>query len=190
MKLSGLIVFASLTVIGSTTAWAADATSPLDPTQRNSSFAPAPGVTPDKKTPEVKTEVQEKRVDKNVVDKKPAAVGDRRAAIDLTETREKNIREKDSHRPEKLDQPVSAYNQRESSLTPGANVTRLPMMAKYQDGLTASNATTSTRISATDRATAAKINRFIFRKNAPESSVALEGASVTPAAGTSAVQKK
>lgn len=190
MKSSGLIVFASLTVIGSATAWAADATSPLNATQRNTSFAPAPSVTPDKKAPETKAGVQEKRVDKNVVDKKPAAVGERRAAIDITETREKNLREKDSHRPEKVDQPVSAYHLRESSLTPGANVTRLPMMAKYQDGLTASNATTSTRISATDRATAAKINRFIFRKNAPDSGVALEGASLTPAAGSAAVQKK
>jgi hypothetical protein len=190
MKLSGPVFVASLTFIGAATAWSADATRPIDPTERNPSFAPAPSVTPEKKTPETKTSVQEKRVDKNVVDKKPAAVGDRRAAIDVEETREKNVREKDSHRPQKLEQPVSAYNQRESAMTPGANVTRLPMMAKYQDGLTASNVTASTRISATDRATAAKINRFIFRKNAPETSIALEGATITPAAGPAAVQKK
>lgn len=189
MKLPGFIVFASLTLTGAMTAWAADATAPVDYTQRNTPYAPAGTVTPDKKTPEGNATVQEKRVDKTVVDKKPAAVGDRRASIDIKEAREKNVREKDSHTPEKVDQPVSAYNQRESSLTPASNVTRLPMIAKYQDSLTASNVTTTSRTTAADRATAAKINRFVFRKNAPDTSVALEGASVIPAAGGATVKK-
>ncbi|MCX6955825.1 MAG: hypothetical protein NTV51_27080 [Verrucomicrobia bacterium] len=189
MKLPGFIVLASLTLTGAMTARAADATAPVDYTQRNTPYAPAASVSPEKKAPEPDAKVQEKRVDKTVVDKKPAAVGDRRAAIDTKEAREKNVREKDSHTPEKVDQPTSAYNQRESSLTPGANVTRLPMIAKYQDSLTASNVTTTSRTTATDRATAAKINRFVYRKNAPDTSVALEGASVTPAAGGAAVKK-
>ena len=190
MKLSGPIVLASLTLAGAMTARASDATAPVDYAQRNAPYAPAATVTPDKKTPEGNTTVQEKRVDKNVLDKKPAAVGDRRAPIDMKESRDKNVVEKNSHTPEKIDQPVSAYNQRESSMSTGANVTRFPMIAKYQDSLTASNVTTTSRATAADRATAAKINRFVFRRNAPDTSVALDGAPVTPAAGGAAVQKK
>ena len=46
------------------------------------------------------------------------------------------------------------------------------------------------RFPALDRATGAKINRFVFRKNAPDTAVALDGAAVTPAAGGATVQKQ
>lgn len=192
MKLSSLIVLASLTLNGAMTARAADATSPVDYTQRNAPYAPGATVTPDKKTPEAQANatVQEKRVDKTTVDKKPAAVGDRRAPIEMKEMREKKVREKDSHTPEKVEQPMSGYNQQESGMSTGTNTTRYPMAAKYQDSLTASNVTTTSRTSALDRATAAKINRFVFRKNAPDTSVALNGAPVTAAASGVAEPKK
>lgn len=190
MKLPGLIVLSILTLNGAMTARAADATTPVDYTQRNTPFAPAAGVVPDKKTPETNATVQEKRVDKTVLDKKPAAVGDRRAAIDVQETREKNIRDKDSRRPEKLDQPMSAYNHREASLSTATGTTKPPTVTKYQDSLTSASATNMARFPALDHATGAKINRFVFRKNAPDTTVALEGTPITPAAGPSTVRKK
>src|SRR4051794_19628318 len=140
MKLPGLIVLVGLTLTGATAVRAADATTPIDFTQRNAPFAPAGSVTPDKKTPETNSSVQDKRVEKNVVDKKPAAVGDRRAGIDVSEARDKNIREKDSHRPEKLDQPMSNFDHREAPISTSADTKKPQMVAKYQDDLTAANA--------------------------------------------------
>jgi len=83
MTLSRLLFLASLTLSGAIRAHAADATSPLDYTQRNQPFSAAPSVTPDKKSPEANAAVQDKRVDKTVVDKPSATIGDRRAAIDI-----------------------------------------------------------------------------------------------------------
>ena len=192
MKLPGLILLASLTLTGATTAWTADATSPVDYTQRNNPFAPAATVAPDKKAPETNPTVQDKRVDKTVLDKKLAAVGDRRAAVDVKETQDKTIREKDSHRPEKVEQPISTYNHREASMSTATDANKPQLMTKYQDRLTSASSTNMARFPALDRATGAKVNRFVFRKNpsAPTSSVALEGAALTPAAGGATVQTK
>ena len=182
MKLFGLIVPVILTLNGAVMTRAADATTPLDAAQRNAPFAAKASVTPDKKSPETNTTLQEKRVDKSVIDKQPAAVGERRAAIDVTETREKNVREKDSRRPEKIEQPMSAFDHREAPMSTAADATKPQVLTKYQDGLTSASATNMARFPALDRTTGAKINRFVFRKNAPESAAALSGATVTPAA--------
>lgn len=191
MKLPGFIVLVSLTVNGLATARAADATTPVDYTQRNSPYAPAASVTPDKKTPETNTTVQEKRVDKTTVEKKPAAVGDKRAAVDVKEMKEKNVREKDSHKPEKIDQPMSSLDHREAPMSTANDTRKPPMVSKYQDGLTASNSIKTGKLPAMDHATGAKINRFVFRKNEPDNAAAaLGGAPVTPAAGDAPVLKK
>lgn len=190
MKLPGRIACASLTLIGATAVRAADATSPVDYTQRNTPFAPTAPVVPVKKAPETNAVVQEKRVDKTVVDKKPAAVGDRRAAVDVTETREKTIRDKDSRRPETVERSLSAFNHREASMSTAADTNKPPMVTKYQESLTSASATNMARFPALSGATGAKINRFVFRKNAPDTAVALDGTLITPAGGPAAVQKK
>ena len=190
MKLTGLIVFVALLSAGAMITRAADATSPVDYAQRNTPFAPAVPVVPAKQSPETNAAVQEKRVDKSIVDKKPAAVGERRSAIDVQEAREKTIRGKDSHRPEKLEQPMSALNHREASMSTAADSNKPQLITKYQDGLTSASATNMARFPALDRATGAKINRFVFRKNAPDTAVALDGAAITPAAGGATVRKQ
>lgn len=190
MKLPGLIALASLTLTGAGSARAADATTPVDYTRRNTPFAPAANVTPDKQSPQTNATVQDKRVEKNIVDKQPAAVGDRRAAIDVQETRDKNIREKDSRRPEVVEQKLSSFNGRTAPISTGADTTKPPIVTKYQDGLTSASATNMARFPALGSATGAKINRFVFRKNAPDPDSPLVGAAVTPAAGAAAVQKK
>lgn len=191
MKLPSLFVLASLALIGATTARAADATSPVDYTQRNAPYEPTPSVAPGKKAPETNSSVQEKRVDKTILDKKPAVVGERRAAIDVQESREKIIHDKDSRRPEKIEQPMSTFNHREATISTGAETTTRPeMVAKYQDSLTSASATNMARFPAISRATGAKINRFVFRKNAPDTAAALTGAAITPAAGGAAVRQK
>src|SRR5437763_716191 len=75
--------------------FAADATTSVDYTARNGQFATGATISPERSEPRVDEAVQDKRFDKKTVEKLPAAVGDRRAAIDVTETREKNVREKE-----------------------------------------------------------------------------------------------
>ncbi|MSU51095.1 MAG: hypothetical protein EXS37_18730 [Opitutus sp.] len=175
------------------TAGAADATSPVDATQRNTSFSPASTapITPEKQRPKDKANetMQEKRFEKNTIERKTSPLGDRRAPIELTETREKQVRDKDSHRPEAIERKTSAFDHRQSAISTGAATTKPPTVAKYQDSLTSASASNMARFPAMDRATNAKINRFVFQKNPAEAAGALDGKTVTPAAGGSVIQK-
>jgi hypothetical protein len=176
---------------------AADATSPVDAAQRNGPFAPATSVTaPKKDSPKTNETVQEKRFEKSTVEKQTAPIADRRAAIDMQEAREKSVREKDSRRPETKEQPTSAFNHREAAISTQGDTTKPPMVAKYQDSLAAPTpwgpgaaAGNTARFSTTDKGTVAKVNRFVFRKNPADTSAALDGAVVTPAAGGAAIKK-
>ncbi len=182
MKLPSLIL-ASVSLLGAIGARGADATSPIDLTQRNQPFAPAATVTPDKKTLPRADAVQEKRVEKDLVAKKPSAVGDDRAAITIEETNEKKVREKESRRPGKVEQPMSRFNHRDAAIVPANETKKPPMVAKYQDSLAAASASNMARFPALDRATTAKINRFVFLKNSPDPSPVTADAAVTPAGG-------
>ncbi len=190
MKPPGLAVIA-FSVVCAAGLRAADATTPIDFTQRNSPYAPGenPAATPQKKSPAVNEPLQEKRVEKSTIDRRTAPLSGRRSAVEVQEAREKNVVEKDSHRPEKLEEPTSAFNHRSAAITTGGDTTKPPTVAKYQDGLTAASATNMARFPAMDRATGAKINRFVFRKNPTETPVTTSGAAVTPAAGGSPLQK-
>ena len=128
-------------------------------------------------------------MEKTTIEKKPAAVGDRRSPIDVQETREKFVREKDSHRPEPAERAMSQFNHRESAIATATTTSKPSIVAKYQDSLTAASASNMARFPALDRATTAKINRFVFRKNAPDSPSLTGDASVTPAGGAVKIQK-
>lgn len=167
----------------------ADATTPIDYTQRNSPFAPSGTYSAEKQTPAGNSTVQEKRVETSTVEKKPATVGERRASIDLKEAKEKQVREKDSRRPEKIEVPNSAYNHQQATISTGADTTKPPVVAKYQDKLTSASATNMARFPALDGATGAKINRFVFRKNPEEKNATTSAADITPAAGGSVIRK-
>ncbi len=182
MKLPSLIGVASLSALCLNPA-RANPTAPVDLAQRNAPFSPAATIAPDKQSPARDDAVQTKRVEKTIIEKTPAAVGDRRAAIDLQETRDKNIREKKSSRPEGREHSVSTFNHREATFATATDTTKPPMVAKYQDGLTAATAVKPTQFSALDRATAAKLNRFVFRKNSAELAPVTGGAPVTSAGG-------
>ena len=167
----------------------ADAITPVDYTQRNSPFAPAATVTPDKKELPRADAVQEKRVDKTAIDKKPASVGERRAAIAVEETREKNVREKSTRQPEVVEQPMSRFNHRDSPITTAGDTKKPPTVTKYQDSLAAASASNMARFPALDKATTAKINRFVFLKNSQEPTPITADAAVIPAAGANPIRK-
>jgi hypothetical protein len=185
---SGFVVFASVSVCV-LVARAADATSRIEYTQRNTPFAPGASVEPSKQTPAANEAVQNKRVPTTTIDKPLAPLGDRRAPVEMKETRDKQVREKDSYRPEGSAQPTSAYHQRQAAISTAGNTSKPPIVSKYQDSLAAASATNMARFPAMDRATTARINRFVFRKNPAETPVAAGGAAVTPAAGGSVIRK-
>ena len=184
MKPSGLVILAS-SVLLLAAARAADATSPVNAAQRNAPFAPgaAAASTPAKKTPVTNEVVQEKRVEKATINKLTSPLAERRAALEIQEARPKNVQEKDSRRPETVEHTTSTFNHRSAAITTADDTTKPPTVAKYQDSLTAASATNMARFPALDRATGAKINRFVFRKNPTEPTAALEGAAVTRAGG-------
>jgi hypothetical protein len=182
MTLPSLIVPAGLSLLCLVSV-RADPTAPVDLAQRNGVFAPAATLTPEAKSPTVAGSLQEKRVEKKLIEKSEAAIGDRRAAVDVQEAREKQVRDKKSSRPEATEQSVSSFNHRESTITTASDATKPPMVAKYQDSLKAASMANMAQYPALDRATAAKVNRFVFRKNSPDPSPVTGGAPVTPAAG-------
>jgi hypothetical protein len=161
----------------------ADATAPIDFTQRNAPYATGSTVESEKRRPVIDETVQQKRVTPDVIDKKSAPISDRRAAIDLTETRAKVVHEKDVRLLEKIDVPKSRYDQQRSRFSTSGDQTKPPTVAKYQDSLSAASATNMARFPAMKEATTAKINRFVFRKNAGELADSAKGATVVPAAG-------
>ena len=191
MKPLGLALLAGY-VACALVARAADATTPVDYAQRSDPFAPGSNAaaTPEKKTPATNTSVQDKRVEKNVIERQTAPLGDRRAGIDVKEAREKSVREQDSDRPAATEQPTSGFNHRKAGISTSGDASKPPMVAKYQDSLTAASATNMARFPAMDGATSAKINRFVFRKNPPENGVLSDSKSVTPAAGGSVLDRK
>ena len=166
---------------------AADATTPVDYTQRNELFAPADGTALPKKKPAINDRVQEKRVEKSTLEKQKSTLGGREAAIDITETRPKQVREKDSHRPEVIEHTTSEYNHRSSSISTATDTSKPRIVSKYQDSMAA--APTWGGVRALDGATTAKINRFVFRKNPSEPAAAVKDGPVIPAAGGSLLQK-
>jgi hypothetical protein len=188
MRLSTYAALAALSV-AIRAASAADATTPIDYRDRNEAFAPADNGATKKQKPATNSSVQDKRVEKTLVEKKSSPLGERQAAIEIKETRAKNVREKDSHRPERIEHVTSGFDHRQSAISTAGDATKPPMVAKYQDSLAAASATNMARYPAMDKATSAKINRFVFRKNPTETAAAVNGSPVTPAAGGSALQR-
>jgi hypothetical protein len=188
MKSSSLIRAASVSVLGLAAAWA-EPTAPVDPALRNTPFSPAATIVPETKSPVIDAAVQDKRVEKTTIEKKPAAVGDRRAAIEVQETRDKNVREKNSRRPAVVEQPMSALNGREANISTDNKAAQPPIVSKYQDSMKAASATALARFPAVSNATTAKINRFVFRKNSSDPAPVTGDAPVTPAGGGSPVSK-
>ena len=186
MRKSLLAVMTTLSA-GVFSGFAADATTPIDYRQRNEPYAPADSVAPEKQKPATNRNVQDKRVDKATVEKKTSPLQDQQAAIEMKETRPKEVREKDSRRPETKEHVTSALDHRPAAISTAGDVTKPPLVAKYQDSMAA--APTWGGVRAIDPAATAKINRFVFRKNPPDASATVGGSPVTPAAGGSLIQK-
>ncbi|MFA6289434.1 MAG: hypothetical protein WC661_18795 [Opitutaceae bacterium] len=171
----------------------ADDPSKVDPAKKNAQLAPntdntvtrlAPGNTDNQLPFKRDDRVQNSRFSTpELRDKKLAPVGDRRAPFDMTETRDKNIVDrKDYPKPVIRDNKMSPDNgQMYRDQPKGDMVKKYDMVAKYQDRMSdAANAAAQRQPKFEKLATFDKINRFVFKRNAPD----VEAKSmVTPAGG-------
>ena len=99
----------------------ADDPSKVDPAKRDETFAPpANTVAPEKRELPRAEVVQERRAPvPDKVEKKPSAMGDRRAAIDLSETREKTVIDKKmGPKPEVQPRDLNRWNQEKAKVQP------------------------------------------------------------------------
>jgi len=165
----------------------------VDPSQKNTQLAPgadntanrlAPGNTDNQLPFKRDDRVQNSRfTTPELREKKLAPISDRRAPFDVTETREKNIIDrKDYPKPEIRDNKMSPDNgQLYHNQPKGDMVKKYDMVAKYQDRMTdAADAAAQRQPKFEKRTTFDKINRFAFRRNAPDGS---GDSPVTPAGG-------
>ena len=165
MKLPGALIFSVLGLTLPSALPAADAAK-VDYTERSTRFAPVAGINPDKRVPETNSALQDRRLAPAVTAPQTAAIGSRRAAIDLTEARDKTVLTPDSRRPEAEAPELSRFDHRESRFQPDPAHAGPKMVERYQSALTTANATNQARSPALGAGTTARVNRFVFRRNA------------------------
>jgi hypothetical protein len=168
--------------------------SQVDPARRNEQLAPTPDSADTRLSPQRPANqrsffrndtVQDHRFSApEKIERKEAAVGGKRAAIDVTETREKTIIDrKDFPKPEVRDREMNRHDGEKSRIQPQGDMLKsYDTVSKYQDGMTnAKNSTFKRQPTLEKRTTFEKLNRFVFQRNGPGSG---DGSpSVTPAAG-------
>ncbi len=184
MRYFRAIAMVHLLLTGAGSGWGANPAGPIDVTQRNAKFAPIASIQPDKRTPQIDRDLQDRRVGTAVLDL-PRAGALPRAAIDIAETRPKSLRET----PRSLLAPIppasSPANRRAATISTSADAVRPPLVSRYQDGFTAAREANLARFPAFEGASTAKLSRFVFRKNAPDVAPVSAAAVAAPAGGGS-----
>ncbi|MBC8040613.1 MAG: hypothetical protein H7Y06_08735 [Opitutaceae bacterium] len=154
----------------------------VDATQRNTDLAPtqesadtrlSPGREANQR-PFFRNEVvQDQRFNApEKIDRKDATLGERRAPIDITETREKTIIErKDFTKPEVRERELNRHDGEKSRIQPkGDQVKKYDTVSKYQSRMADVDSGQFQRNPTLEkRTTFEKLNRFIFKRNAPGS---------------------
>src|SRR5436853_7200151 len=91
MMLRGAVLLASTTTLMLALARGGETTAPVDGSKRNTEFTPT-AAAPAKIVPSIDHAIQDRRVEMTTRDKPAAAIGDRRAAIDVAPAREKIVK--------------------------------------------------------------------------------------------------
>lgn len=145
-------------------------------------------VLPDAKPIERNDVLMEQRYDTRTIEKKEAPVGDRRSAIDVSETREKKFfttpERKEYDTIERKDNPWSGKKSRYSTAD---DAYRTQMATRFQDKISdASPVTRNVKPVLEKRTTFDRINRFVFQKNSDQAVTVTTAGSEKPAADASA----
>lgn len=142
--------------------------------------------------------VQEQRFSTpELIERKDAAVGDKRAPIDMKEKNEKTIVDrKEAPKPELKDHVTNRHDGEKSYIQPKDDqIKKYDTVTKYQDKLKDAETTASQRQPKMEkRTTFEKVNRFIFKRNAPGADdgkpmVTTAGAGENPPASASTYKK-
>jgi hypothetical protein len=188
-----LLLAAALAALGVVGGRAA-APSQFDPSNKNDQLAPTPERTDTRLAPN--QEANQRPIERNDrlqdqrftapdnIERKDASVGEKRAPIEMKETRDKTvIQRKDAPKPElktwdKNRQSGEKFNRQPT----GDDVKKYEMADKYQGRMTdAKTAAAQRQPKMEKRTTFESINRFLFKRNGPGTP---DGqAMVTPAAG-------
>jgi hypothetical protein len=166
----------------------------VDPAQRNTQLAPTPESADTPLSPERESNqrtffrnevVQDQRFNApDKIERKDAAVGDKRAAIDMTEKREKTIVDrKDFPKPEVRERQINRHDGEKANIQPSGDMIKsYDKVTKYQSRMADADSGQFQRQPTLEkRMSFDKLNRFIFRRNGPGSENG--SAMVTPAAG-------
>jgi hypothetical protein len=188
-----LLLAAALGALGVVGVHAADP-SQFDPSKKNDQLAPTPERTDTRLAPNQETNqrpierndrLQDQRfTGPDKIERKDAPAGEKRAPIDLKETRAKALIErKDAPKPELKTWDKNRHNGEKFNRQPtGDDVKKYEMADKYQGRMTdAKTAAAQRQPKLEKRTTFESINRFLFKRNGPGTP---DGqAMVTPAAG-------
>lgn len=173
----------------------AEPSAPIDAAQRNEALAPTPESADTPLAPQREANqrtfirndhVQDQRFSApDKIERKDAVIGERRAPIDVTETREKTIidRKEFPRTPEVRERETSHFEGEKSHIQPKGDMLRqYDTVTKYQSRMEdAKNGPFQREPKLEKRMSFDKLNRFVFRRNGPGTE---NGASVvTPAGG-------
>lgn len=160
----------------------ADDVTKVDAAQRNTDLAPTPETADTRLSPGREANqrpffrnevVQDQRFNApEKIDRKDATVGERRAPIDITETREKTIVErKDFTKPEVRERELNRHDGEKSRIQPKDDqVKKYDTVSKYQSRMADADSGQFQRKPSLEKRTSfEKLNRFIFKRNAPGS---------------------
>ncbi len=168
--------------------------SQVNPAQRHETLAPTPDNSDTRLSPQRESNQRSFFRNENVqdqrfsapekIDRKDSPAGEKRAAIDVTETRDKTIVDrKDFPAPEVRDREMNRHDGEKSHIQPqGDMIKSFDTVSKYQDGMAdAKNSSFKRQPLLEKRTSFDKLNRFVFQRNGPGSGDG--SAAVTPAAG-------
>jgi len=172
----------------------ADTKLDVDASKRNEQLDPTPEKADTPLSPQRETNqrtffrndhVQDQRFNApDKIERKDSTLGDKRAPIDVTETREKTIIDrKDFPKPEVRDREMNRHDGEKARIQPeGDQIKTFDKVTKYQSRMNDADNTKFRRQPTLEkRTTFDKINRFVFRRNGPGTE---DGKPmVTPAAG-------
>ncbi len=171
----------------------ADDTSKFDPSKQNDQLAPtadridtrlAPNQEANQRPIERNDRLQEQRFNgPEKIERKDASVGEKRAPIEMKETRDKNkIERKDAPKPELKTWDKNRHDGEKSDYQPkGDQVKKYEMADKFQGRMTDAKTAAAQRQPKLEKKTSfEKINRFLFKRNGPGSE---EGQAMVTTAG-------
>lgn len=165
MKLSG-----SIYVFSAALACAAVVRGATDYTRRNEVFSPTARALPEnpRRPAAERAALPDRRVTYPMVQKEPAALAARAAAVVVAETSPKKVLApvSDAQHPAIRTPELSSLNHQPSRLSTDA-ARRPELVARFQDKLAPAQAVSIGRTPSLDRRGEARLNRFVFRHNGP-----------------------